>query len=74
MPDRTTMQDDPPSNARRMRFFVFEYLAPLLAALGLTIVLTWPLPRYFVHSLIQGITLTTNSIGPFSALFALPFW
>ena len=91
-----------------MRYFLAEYLAPLLAALATTLVLMWPLPVYFRGALIgegdvtgslgtlwywqqfllghepfyfasrlyypHGITLVTNSIGPFSALFALPFW
>ncbi|MFN8465042.1 MAG: glycosyltransferase family 87 protein [Caldilineaceae bacterium] len=113
-------QGPPPSNVvdgggkqalgtgARLRNLALEYVAPLAAAIALTLVLTWPLPTYFTHALIgegdatwglgtlaywreafighepfyyasrlyypHGVTMVTNSLGPFSALFALPFW
>ncbi len=41
-----------PRTATRGRNFALEYVAPLAAAVALTLVLTWPLPTYFTHALI----------------------
>ena len=41
-----------PRTAARWRNFALEYVAPLTAAIALTLVLTWPLPTYFTHALI----------------------
>ena len=41
-----------PHTAARGRHFAREYVAPLAAAIALTLVLTWPLPTYFTHALI----------------------
>ena len=41
-----------PRTAARGRNFALEYVAPLAAAIALTLVLTWPLPTYFTHALI----------------------
>lgn len=41
-----------PPTAARGRNFALEYVAPLAAAIALTLVLTWPLPTYFTHALI----------------------
>ena len=102
------MPQQAPARSGHMRYFLAEYLAPLLAALATTLVLMWPLPTYFTRALIgegdanrglvtlwywqqfllghepfyyasrlyypHGITMVTNALGPFSALFALPFW
>jgi hypothetical protein len=108
MYNHATMPQQVPTRSSRMRYVLVEYLAPLLAALAVTLALTWPLPLYFTRALIgegdatgslgtlwywqqfllghepfyfasrlyypHGITLVTNSIGPFSAFFAFPFW
>lgn len=41
-----------PRTAARGRNFALEYVAPLAGAIVLTLVLTWPLPTYFMHALI----------------------
>lgn len=41
-----------PRSASRVWNLALEYIAPLVAAVALTLVLTWPLPVYFTHSLI----------------------
>ncbi len=41
-----------PRASARWRHFTLEYVAPLAAAIALTLVLTWPLPTYFTHALI----------------------
>lgn len=102
------MPQQAPLRSGRLRYFLTEYLAPLLAALVVTLLLMWPLPTYFTSALIgegdanwglgtlwywqqfllghepfyyasrlyypHGITMVTNALGPFSAIFALPFW
>ena len=53
--------------APRLRHFALEYVAPLLAAIAFTLVLTWPLPLYFAHAVI-GEGDATGSLG------AVAYW
>ncbi len=47
MYNHATMPHQVPTRSGRMRYLLAEYLAPLLAALAVTLVLMWPLPLYF---------------------------